>query len=177
MAVQSAALVSVEEYLSSSYEPDCDYVDGVLEERNLGEREHSRLQLALARYLGNRERQWNVWILPEQRIRIGPRRFRVPDLCVILRDREIEQVPTKPPLVCIEILSPEDRVVRIQARVDDYLNFGVAYVWVVNPADRRVWVYTSEGSREVKDRILATENPSLTVDLSEIYAGIDEEPR
>jgi len=125
MAVQSAALVSVEEYLSSSYEPDCDYVDGVLEERNLGEREHSRLQLALSIYLGVRERQWNVWVLPEQRIRIGPRRFRVPDLCIIPRDREIEQVPTKPPLVCIEILSPEDRWSRVERRIEDFLTMGV----------------------------------------------------
>src|SRR5580692_3206836 len=104
MAVQNAALVSVEEYLSSSYEPDCDYVDGVLEERNLGEWDHSRLQTALAAYLKGRERQWNVWVIVEQRIRVSPKRFRIPDVCVFRRDREIEQVPTKPPLVCIEVL-------------------------------------------------------------------------
>jgi hypothetical protein len=86
MAVQSAALVSVEEYLSSSYESDCDYVDGVLEERNWGDWDHSRLQLALSKYLGIRERQWNVWVLLEQRIRIGPTRFRVSDVCVIPRE-------------------------------------------------------------------------------------------
>jgi Uma2 family endonuclease len=109
MAVQSAAVVSVGEYLSSSYEADCDYVDGLLEERNWGEWDHNRLQGVLVTYLGNRERQWKVWVVLEQRIRIGPRRFRIPDVCVIPRNRETEQVPTKPPLVCIEILSPEDR--------------------------------------------------------------------
>jgi hypothetical protein len=32
----TGALVSVDEYLSTSYDPDCDYVDGVVEERNVG---------------------------------------------------------------------------------------------------------------------------------------------
>ena len=40
--------IPVEEYLSTSYRPDRDYVDGEIEERNLGEKEHSILQLALA---------------------------------------------------------------------------------------------------------------------------------
>src|SRR5580700_11988511 len=171
MAVQSAALVSVEEYLSSSYEPDCDYVDGVLEERNLGEREHSRLQLALARYLGNRERQWNVWILPEQRIRIGPRRFRVPDLCVILRDREIEQVPTKPPLVCIEILSPEDRWPRVEKRIQDFLTMGVERVWVFDPKKGEVFEYTKSGRRKVVEDLL--EAPPVSIRISELMADLD----
>jgi len=40
----TGTLVSVEEYLNTSYSPDCDYVDGEVLERNLGEREHSELQ-------------------------------------------------------------------------------------------------------------------------------------
>ncbi|MFL6352133.1 MAG: hypothetical protein ACJ74Z_09810 [Bryobacteraceae bacterium] len=36
--------ISVEEYLKTVYCPDRDYVDGVVEERNLGERDHSWIQ-------------------------------------------------------------------------------------------------------------------------------------
>ena len=36
--------ISVEEYLRTSYRPDCDYVDGVIEERHVGEWEHSQIQ-------------------------------------------------------------------------------------------------------------------------------------
>jgi hypothetical protein len=36
--------VSVEEYLSMEFEHDCEYVDGVIEERDLGEFEHSYVQ-------------------------------------------------------------------------------------------------------------------------------------
>ena len=32
------------------YRPDCDYVDGRVVERNLGERDHSKLQAAIAAY-------------------------------------------------------------------------------------------------------------------------------
>ncbi len=31
------ALIPVSEYLRTSYSPDCDYVDGEVQERNLGE--------------------------------------------------------------------------------------------------------------------------------------------
>ncbi len=43
-----STLISVAEYLSTSYRPDCDYVDGELLERNSGELEHARLQTAIA---------------------------------------------------------------------------------------------------------------------------------
>ena len=36
--------VSVDEYLSTVYEHDCEYVDGVIEERDLGEFEHAYVQ-------------------------------------------------------------------------------------------------------------------------------------
>lgn len=39
-----STLIPVSEYLATTYRPDCDYVDGELVERNLGEREHAALQ-------------------------------------------------------------------------------------------------------------------------------------
>jgi Uma2 family endonuclease len=171
MAARNTALISVEEYLHSSYQPDCDYVDGVLEERNFGEWDHSRLQLVLARYLGIRERQWNVWVLLEQRIRVSPTRFRVPDVCVFARDREIEQIPSTPPLVCIEILSPEDRWSRVENRIKDFLTMGVERVWVFDPQDRQVFECTTTGRREVLDDLL--EAPPVRIRVSELIAELD----
>ena len=40
-------LISIEEYLGSSYEPDVEFVDGVLEEKNTGEWDHGFLQMAI----------------------------------------------------------------------------------------------------------------------------------
>ena len=51
-------LVSVREYLSTAYRPDCDYVDGVVVERNLGEYDHGRLQMAVSAYFYARRKEW-----------------------------------------------------------------------------------------------------------------------
>ncbi len=172
--MKTAALIPVEEYLRTTYRPDRDYVDGEVLERNLGERDHSTLQRELIVYFRARKREWKVFVYPEQRVQVGARRFRIPDICVYVGAPPKEQIFRTPPFICIEVLSPEDRMARVQDRIDDYLKFGVRYVWVINPENRRVWVYRQTGSTEIKDGILRTQDPSLTVSLTEIFAGLDE---
>jgi Uma2 family endonuclease len=82
---------------------------------------------------------------------------------------------TRPPFVVIEVLSPEDRIQRMQRRVDDYLNFGVRYVWLVDPATRRGWVYDSNGMHEAKDGVLRTDAEEVVLPLPAIFAAIDAE--
>jgi Uma2 family endonuclease len=163
-------LISVQEYLHTLYDPDCDYVDGEVLERNMAERDHSELQGELLFFFRGHRQDWHTYAFIEQRIQVGPTRFRIPDVCVYL-ERPKEQVFVTPPFICIEILSPEDRLERIQDRINDYLNLGVLHVWVIDPRNRRVWAYTKDGSRELRDRTLRTENPSLTIPLSEICAA------
>jgi hypothetical protein len=55
-------LVPAEEYLRTAYRPDRDSVDGEVLERNVGERDHSRLQLIL--YFGTRAKKWGVHVYP-----------------------------------------------------------------------------------------------------------------
>src|ERR1035437_9123393 len=78
----TSSLVSVDQYLTTSYRPDCDYVDGVLLERNVGEFDHGRLQTALAAFYYNHRRQCRVHASTEQRVQVAPARFRIPDVCV-----------------------------------------------------------------------------------------------
>jgi Uma2 family endonuclease len=167
--MESRTLISVEEYLRTSYRPDCDYIDGEVVERNMGEWDHGNLQGAIFAYLWNRQNQWGIRVAPEVRIQVSPNRFRVPDVCVVLGEPR-EQVLTKPPFLCIEILSPEDRLSRVEQRVDDYLAMGVPYVWVLDPATRRAFSITpAEGWREVKDGVLRTAGPAIEVPLAEIF--------
>ena len=161
-------LVSVQEYLSSDYEPDCDYVDGVLEERNLGEQDHSRLQLLLAAYCFAHEKQWRARCLIEQRVQVSPTRFRVPDVAVVDVDNR-DPIVTKAPLVCIEILSPEDRLNRVIRRAEDFLNMGVAEVWIIDPQPRRCYRHTkAEGFHEIPSGILTTSDGRITLNIAEI---------
>jgi len=167
----AATLVSLEEYLKTSYEPDCDYVDGVLVERNLGDWDHSNLQTALTIYLGTRARTWNVHVCAELRIRVSQTRVRIPDICLISRAGPVEQVPTKPPLVCIEILSPDDRWTRVETRIEEFLSMGVPHVWVFDPEERQVFDCTSSGRRLVTEETL--DALPITIDLAALFADLE----
>ena len=161
-------LVPVEEYLTTDYSPDCDYVDGVLEDRNVGKNDHSSLQEALVVWLHLHTRKLGLYAYPAQRIRISATRYRVPDICVTIGEPD-EQIFTKPPFLCLEILSPEDRMPRILAKVTDYLDFGVPYVWVIDPRTKSATVYTDKEVTSPADGILRTQNPDLAVPLAELF--------
>lgn len=161
-------LVPVEEYLSTDYSPDCDFVDGVLEDRNVGEKDHSKLQRAFILWLGTRQKELGIQIFPEQRVQVSASRYRVPDLCVTIGEPD-EQVFTTAPFLCIEILSPEDQIRRVLVKIADYLEFGVLYVWLIDPLKRTATVYTAKEILPVNDGVLRTRNPDLAVPLSEIF--------
>jgi Uma2 family endonuclease len=172
--IKAPTLVSVEEYLRTSYRPDCDYVDGEVVERNVGEHDHSDLQTELAYYFRSRRKQWKLHVVVEQRVQVKSSRFRIPDVCVVKGPGPHPPIFHEPPFICIEILSKDDTVKSMRNRIDDYLRFGVPYVWMFDPEDRRVWSYTLDGSREVKDGVLRTENPAIEISLAEIFAGLDD---
>jgi len=159
-------LVSVSEYLSTSYRPDCDYLDGVVLERNLGEYDHARLQGAVFAYFYSRRKEWGISVVPEQRVQVSPTRFRIPDVCVVIGEPP-EQIFRTPPFICIEILSKDDRISEMQERVEDYLRFGVPYVWILDPRKRKAYRCTWESTYEVKE--LVTENPAMIVPVEALF--------
>lgn len=165
----SITLVPLSEYLDTSYRPDCEYLDGELLERNVGEWDHSRLQGLLIHYFGAREKQLGIIAVPEQRVQVKPTRFRIPDITVLTAVPPAgTRILTEPPFLCIEILSPSDRMSEMQERLFEYLDFGVPYVWVIDPRTRQSFIYTRDRIEEVKDGILRTENPSLQVPLADL---------
>ncbi len=165
----SATLIPVEEYLRSSYSPDREYVDGEIVERNLGEKAHGTVQSNLILYLGGRRKELGIREFPEQRVQVRSKRFRVPDVCVVKAPAPREQIFTSPPHLCIEILSKDDTMNYMQEKIDDYLNFGVPYVWIINPWIRKGFVVTAAGMVEAKSGVLETRNPDISVPLSELF--------
>ena len=165
----SATLVSLAEYLATTYRPDRDYIDGELFERNVGDWPHSRAQGRLYAFLFQREREWGIRAVPEQRVQVTPTRFRIPDICVMLASDPIPPILTNAPFLCIEILSRDDTVSQLNERLADYFRFGVPYVGVIDPLARRAFVYTPGHMHEVLDGVLRTSNPELLVPLEEIF--------
>jgi Uma2 family endonuclease len=170
----TAALVSVSEYLNTTYRPDRELLDGQPTERNVGEYDHSNLQGALVVWMRGRQHEWNIRVLPEQRIQVTPGRFRVPDLCVVSRKQKLEPVFTEPPLICIEILSKQDTLQSLQERIDDYRVFGVPNIWVLNPdpAKPRAYVCMPGGFREPEGGVLEVPDSAIRVPLSDLFSEL-----
>jgi Uma2 family endonuclease len=160
----AATLVSVEEYLSSVYEPECDYVDGELEDRNVGEKDHSKLHFKIQMLLSKIP---GIYIFPEVRIRVAPTRFRVPDVAVYLSE-PAEQVFTTPPFLVIEVLSPEDRWSRLTRKLDDYSGMGCANIWIIDPVRSKACRYESQAVCEVHDA-LRTLDSRIALELAQVW--------
>ncbi len=154
MAAIPAAVVqmSVEEYLRSSFEPDAEFVDGIIEERAGGEDEHSAWQAAIVGFFVPRAREWNIRVRPELRTRAGERRYRVPDVAILDANMPREPVATVAPLVVFEILSPEDRIARLVVRLADFESMGVQAIYVIDPADNSLLRYR-HGILKVEDTV------------------------
>ena len=170
----SSALVSVDEYLRTTYRPDRDYIDGELEERRVGEQPHANVQGILYGIFRDNRKAWGIRPLPEQRVQVTSSRYRIPDVCVIRNTDPKDEIITFPPLVCIEVFSKEDTFGELQARVDDYVNMGVQNVWAVHPWTRKAY-YTSDGGFEQPlDGVLRIENSPVAVSLAAVFAELDE---
>ena len=168
----ATTLISIDEYLRTSYHPDADFVDGQIEERNLGEFEHARLQTAIAAWFFNREKGWNIYSVVEQRIRVAPTRVRICDVCLISRDAPRGPVTQTPPLACIEILSPEDRLPRAAKVMQDYANMGVQNLWLLDPIDRIAFVYTAEAQFKIVEDRLTIPNTPIHLDLPTLFETV-----
>ncbi len=166
--MSAATQVSLSEYLSTSYEPDCEYIDGVLEGRNVGKRKHSRLQGHLTAWLLSESKTHGHDVLVEQRVQISPSRVRIPDICLVPAD-DTDEVVQRPPILWIEILSPEDRWNRVQSRLGDVLQFGVTTVWIIDPYERKAWIATpNRGAVELRDGTLRCDVLRLELELQDI---------
>lgn len=168
MAAATLPFISIEEYLHTSYEPDADYVDGEIEERYAGEWDHSKLQKLITLALAAFEADGEYLVAFETRVQTSATRFRVPDICVIRAEDEPDRIVTAPPMLCIEVLSPEDRYSRVHARCQDYVRMGVPEVWIFDPETMAVDILRAHSSVRLTDGILQLEGTPIKLDLAEL---------
>ena len=137
----TSALIPIEQYLHSDYEPDAEYVDGALERRPAGEYDHCTWQQAIEQWFLQHAREWNIRVRCELRVQVSPTRFRVPEVVVFDRTRPVEQILTHPPIAVFEVLSPEDTTSRLLSKLDDYEHMGIQGIFVVDPQRERTFQY------------------------------------
>ena len=154
MASAPQHLIGESEYLHTSYRPDCDYVDGFVLERSLGTHPHGRLQTLIAAYLLQRERQWHIHAVVEVRLKIRARKYRVPDIMVLSAATAYPAVIEQAPLLCIEVVSPDDKLADLVIRGGDYLSMGVPVTWIVDPERKQAFLYSDQGTVVTSDPVL-----------------------
>ncbi len=166
-------LWTVREYLRTSWSPDREFVDGRIEERASGEKEHSIIQRYLTVLFAIKRGEWGVEVFPELRTQTAARNFRVPDVLVVRAGQHFDRYVTQPPLIAIEILSPEDSLRAMQAKAAEYRQFGVEHIWIIDPEPRIAYRYTNAGLEEVKTGELCVPETPIRVVLSELFAELD----
>jgi Uma2 family endonuclease len=158
--------VPVEVYLRSEYEPDAEYVDGVIQERPVGEDDHSAWQEAICAWFRQHAEEYNVRVRPELRVQVKPTRFLVPDVAILNAANPREKIATLPPVAVFEVLSPENTIRSMMRKLDDYQQMGIPQIWVVDPDDK-VW-QRFENGRLVDSEIFSLSELGIVFEMNEI---------
>jgi Uma2 family endonuclease len=166
--------IPLSEYLTTTYRPDCDYIDGELKERTLGTRLHGFLQGLIATFFFNNLDAWDIVVGPEIRVRVSATRVRIPDVCVLRRSDPADPVVQVAPLICIEILSPDDTLGSQRDRVDDYLAMGVEHIWLIDPVSREAWIATPIGYDNLTTGEFTVPGTPIRIVLAELFATLDK---
>ncbi len=162
----SAPIVFVEDYLRRTEKPYCEYIDGLLYPKALPTTLHARIQFLLQVLL---DRQ-GVEALAEVHVRLSPTKYLIPD--VIAAPETQSPGPTDPVLLCVEILSPEDRVGAMLAKCEQYHAWGVPVCWVIDPEKRTGWQYHAGSEPERISEGGTLTAGQLAVRLEELFSEL-----
>jgi Uma2 family endonuclease len=166
--------IPLSEYLNTTYRPDCDYIDGEVKERTLGTRAHGFLQGIIAAIFYLNMDAWDIVVGPEIRTRVALTRVRIPDVCVMRNSDPADPVVQVAPLICIEVLSPEDTLRSQRDRVEDYLAMGVEHIWMLDPIRREAHSATRSGYDLCLSGELAVPGTPIRIVLAEVFAKLDK---
>jgi len=164
----AGTLISVEEYLHTAYSPDREYRDGIVLERNVGNRRHALLQQRLASYIGRRRRSWNVEVYTELRIRARAGWYPIPDVCVYQLPMPDGDPPEVMPFLWIEILSPEDRMVDVWQKAGELIRCGAAYVWIIDPTTLESELRSASTVTAISDKTLRLDGGAIEIPLLDV---------
>ncbi len=160
-------LITAEEYLQTSFDnPDKEYRDGVLEDRSLPDNLHSKVQVFLCVFFFALRQSARLFPRSELRVKLRDGRYMIPDVSVFHGVDPVDAVPSNPPLIAVEILSPDDSMSTVRSKLEDYRIWGVPHVWLIDPHSRRL--YTCDGElREVAE--LTIPELSITIPNAELF--------
>jgi Uma2 family endonuclease len=170
-------LVSLDEYLNTAYEPDRDFVDGVLLERNVGTQRHSLLQTFLILFFGQYLKSHRIALFTEARLRVDVNgRHRIPDVMIVEAPYSKGKVVTDVPAIIVEIKSPDDTFDDIVDRCFDYEKLTVGNIVVMDPDNKRVWLFQQGNIQLLTGDTIPLKLSRQVIDFpfSQLFAELDE---
>ena len=158
--------VAPSEYLSTSFDgTDREYVRGEIIERSMPNFLHGEMQFELAFRFRQLRDSHRLFGCSETRMRLASDLYRIPDIAVFVESKPHEPVPSRPPLVAIEIISPDDRYSEMLEKLEEYQQWGVANIWVIDPHRRTLAAYEDGVLRTVPRLALPGYPFELSADL------------
>jgi Uma2 family endonuclease len=166
-ALPTSPLISVEQYLKTSYDPDVEYVDGVLLERNVGDWLHSLIQSNVLFAL--RQKFPHLKVVAELRTRVTDTRFRLPDVCALLAAPDTRYLLEAAYLV-VEVLSEGDAMSLVIEKLREYDRKGVRNIWLIDPRLKILSVYRHPVLHEIDGDTIDTDDRQVSLARKDIFA-------
>ena len=138
----------------------------------MGEWNHANWQAAILDFFRSRRRDWNIRAAAELRVQVSPGNFRVPDVTILDRSLPVEQIITHPPIAVFEILSPEDTLTRIMAKLADYEQMGIQTILILDPNGKHLR-YSGGKLGSLPSSIFDLPGSACHFDLAEIEKLLD----
>lgn len=168
-----ATQISKDEYLSTTFHPDREWVDGVVVERNVGTQLHGLLQLIIGKYFMNFRRSHRLEVFVEARLQVKER-TRIPDVMVLKVPYTKGAVTVDTPLVVVEVNSPDDKFVDVIGKCGEYSDAGVPYILVFDPEHRRMYRFSQGALSSTAHVDIATEPDGLQLCADDLFAEMDD---
>ncbi len=165
--MSTAAGVSLDDYLSTHYEPECELIGGQLISKPMGTEDHSSIQTRLVVALFRFEAAGKLKVGTEISFRQG-NEVRIPDVALYRRGARLyRRILDEPPLLCAEIVSPSQNPSELFAKCANYHAWGVPFCWVLDPIHQAAWEFHAGAQVEpVMARLHAGE---IEVSLDELF--------
>jgi len=175
MATVQTKQLTAEEFYEWANRPEnrgriCELERGRIVERSRPGKLHGLICAKVVRILGNytasRKKGYvcsnDTGVIVER----GPDTVRGPDIQVFDDAQRIEEVEEKygetPPLIAVEVLSPNDTHGKVVRRVKEQIRFGTKLVWILDPDAKNVVVHYPDGTdRNVEENEELTGNDVL----------------
>ncbi len=148
-------------------------IDGREVEKPLPKKLHARIQkrilLELEKQIGNQPAE----VLPALNVRCGEDRL-VPDIVVASENARYENDDlVEGAYLAVEILLPGQTIGFLFDKADRMVRTGTKCCWIIWPARKQAWIYTSDSLKEAHDALTAEGSVSLRVECAQLFAGLE----